>query len=170
MGEEASTSLGLCARITVALVTAKPGLTIVKFWQGIVDIILRAIIAVSPPPGRGWERCEGSTLGSGLLMAGYLQLNMNSKRIVRGPTELYAVQWLVDRPDSYPTIKQGQFTMTPSWQYAYIAPSSRQSTYVSPPNGPIPAAKPSSRRFTGNAALSVFTLSRAVCSTCSYEM
>lgn len=46
--EPASTSLGLCAKITVALVTVRPGLTIVRFWQGIVDIVLRAVVAVSP--------------------------------------------------------------------------------------------------------------------------
>lgn len=50
MGEEGGSGLSLCAKITVALVTAKPGLTIIRFWQGIADIILRAIIAVSPAP------------------------------------------------------------------------------------------------------------------------
>lgn len=52
MGEEGGSGLSLCAKITVALVTAKPGLTIIRFWQGIADIILRAIIAVSPAPQR----------------------------------------------------------------------------------------------------------------------
>ena len=70
MGEETKTSLGLCAKITVALVTVRPGLTIVRFWQGIVDIILRAIIAVSPAPRCGLEDCEGNLLRSGVLLVG----------------------------------------------------------------------------------------------------
>ena len=57
MGEEPRSSLGLCAKITVALVTVKPGLTILRFWQGIVDVILRAVIAVSPSPRRNLEVC-----------------------------------------------------------------------------------------------------------------
>ena len=33
--------------IKTALTTVKPGIAILRFWQGIVDVILRAVVAVS---------------------------------------------------------------------------------------------------------------------------
>ena len=39
------TNVGLAVKSAVT--TAKPGITIVKFWQGIVDVVLRAVVLVS---------------------------------------------------------------------------------------------------------------------------
>ena len=36
-----------CTRLIEVVTKAKPGATIVRFWQGIVDVILRAIVVVS---------------------------------------------------------------------------------------------------------------------------
>ena len=36
-----------CPRLIEVVAKAKPGATIVRFWQGIVDVILRAIVVVS---------------------------------------------------------------------------------------------------------------------------
>ena len=34
--------------VVSAVTSLKPGIAILKFWQGIVDLVLRAIVVVSP--------------------------------------------------------------------------------------------------------------------------
>ena len=49
MSETVETSAKAAAvglRLKEAVTTVKPGPTIVKFWQGIVDVVLRGVIVV----------------------------------------------------------------------------------------------------------------------------